>query len=81
MKFRLFSLVLLLCIALPAVISGQVPARRNAGGRPVHDEAERAARWKTVVIPYDHAGLSACEQQMVAKLADACRLMDELFWD
>jgi hypothetical protein len=79
-RFRTVSLSFLLCTALLAQISGQVPARRNAGGRPVHDEAERAARWKSVAMPYARAGLSTREQQMVAKLADACRLMDELYW-
>jgi hypothetical protein len=29
---------------------------------------------------YNKTGLSAREQQMVAKLADACRLLNELFW-
>jgi hypothetical protein len=53
---------------------------RNAGGRPVHNEAERASYWKTVKVPYNKAGLSAREQQMVAKLADACLLMDQLYW-
>jgi hypothetical protein len=46
----------------------------------VHNEAERAARWKSVRVPYNKAGLSAREQQMVAKLADACRLLDEVYW-
>ena len=31
-------------------------------------------------MPYERAELSTREQQMVAKLADACWLMDELFW-
>ncbi len=53
---------------------------RNAGGRPVHNEAERAAQWKPVKMPYNKAGLTAREQQMVAKLADACRLLDEVYW-
>ncbi|MDP9051155.1 MAG: Zn-dependent hydrolase [Acidobacteriota bacterium] len=53
---------------------------RNAGGRPVHNEAERASLWKTVRVPYDKTRLTAREQQMVAKLADACRLMDKLYW-
>jgi hypothetical protein len=78
--FRAVSFILLFCFVLLAQASGQAPARRNAGGRPEHNEAERAARWKTVVMPYARAGLSTREQQMVAKLADACRLMDELFW-
>ena len=56
---------------------GRTP--RNAGGRPVHNEAERAARWKVVAMPYTKAGLTPKEQQMVAKLADACRLMDEIY--
>jgi hypothetical protein len=42
----------------------------------------RSARrvWKTVTVPYNKAGLTAREQQMVAKLADACRLMDQVYW-
>ena len=66
--------------------TGQQPARaesrtpRNAGGRPVHNEAERAAYWKSVPVHYNKAGLTAREQQMVAKLADACRLLDQLYW-
>jgi len=85
----------LLAMALPVCARGQAanpglrPAAvqpeshtgtRNAGGRPVHNEAERAARWKSVKMPYNKAGLTAREQQMVAKLADACRLLDEVFW-
>jgi hypothetical protein len=53
---------------------------RNAGGRPVHNEAERASHWKLTAIPYHSAARSPQEQQMVAKLADACRLMDQLYW-
>jgi hypothetical protein len=44
------------------------------------DAAARAAQWKDVTIPYHREGLTAREQQMIAKLADACRLMDEVFW-
>jgi hypothetical protein len=52
---------------------------RNAGGRPVHNEAERADRWKQVPMPYSRGGLNAREQQMIAKLADACHLLDQLY--
>lgn len=31
-------------------------------------------------MQYDKTGLTAREQQMIAKLADACRLMDEIYW-
>jgi hypothetical protein len=33
-----------------------------------------------VRVPYDKAGLSLREQQMVAKLADACTLLDKVYW-
>jgi hypothetical protein len=80
--------------ALAMPVLGQVPASapraaraggapaagRNNGGRPLHNEAERVARWKQVDVPYDSAGLSAREQQMVAKLADAMHRLDTLFW-
>jgi hypothetical protein len=66
-------------VALAAGISA--PAQqRNAGGRPLHNEAERAARWKPVPMAFHREGLTAREVQMVAKLADACRLMDQLYW-
>lgn len=65
----------------PAAIQPESHAgARNAGGRPVHNEAERAARWKTIRVPYNKAGLTPREQQMIAKLADACRLLDEVYW-
>ena len=72
------NLCLSLAVLLPAV--GQAPAKRIAGGRPFRNEAERAARWKPVPMPYRRAELTASEQQMVVKLADACRLMDTLYW-
>ena len=59
--------------------SGVPPAERNAGGRPFHNEAERAAKWKVVAMPYSRAGLTTAEQQMIAKLADACHLLDEIY--
>jgi hypothetical protein len=54
--------------------------QRNAGGRPLHNEAGRAARWKSVPMAFHREGLTSRELQMVAKLADACRLMDQLYW-
>ena len=77
---RALPIALCLSVALAAAAPGQAPAKRNAGGRPFHNEAERAARWKPVAMPYRRAELTAREQRMVAKLADACRLMDTLYW-
>ena len=82
------TLCLSLAVLLPAAAqapagrgpSDRGPSPRNAGGRPFHNEAERAAHWKPVAIPYHRAALTPRDQQMVAKLADACRLMDMLYW-
>lgn len=87
------ALVLPVCAQTPAGSSVATPnaaqrpprpatpaAGRNTGGRPLHNEAERAARWKSVAMPYVKNGLTSREQQMIAKLADACHLMDELYW-
>jgi hypothetical protein len=30
-------------------------------------------------MPYSRAGLTPAEQQMIAKLADACHLIDEIY--
>jgi hypothetical protein len=66
-------------VALAVAVSA--PAQqRNAGGRPLHNEAERAAHWKPVPIAFRREGLSPRELRMIAKLADACRLMDQLYW-
>ena len=72
------ALCLFHAVTLPA--SAQAPSKRNAGGRPIHNEAQRAARWKQVAMPYRRAGLTPREQQMIAKLAHACRLLDTLYW-
>ena len=55
-------------------------AQTNSGGRPLHNEAERLARWKAVPMPFHSDGLSARERQMVDKLVDASRLLERLFW-
>jgi len=42
--------------------------------------AERLAKWKPVDMPFHAAGLSPAERQMVEKLVEACRLLDEVYW-
>ncbi len=76
---RLCVFIVICAAAAQGRAGAQTAPGRNAGGRPVHNEAERAARWKPVVMPFVRAGLSPREQQMILKLADACRLMDELY--
>ncbi|HEV3201398.1 MAG TPA: hypothetical protein VGZ73_26040 [Bryobacteraceae bacterium] len=55
-------------------------AGQNAGGRPIHNEAERLARWKPVEMPFRFQELPVRERQMVAKLVEACQLLDNVFW-
>src|ERR1700753_4326425 len=51
---------------------------------PLHaqnrDIASRLAKWKNVDMPFKSTGLSDRERQMVDKLVEACRLLDDLYW-
>jgi len=38
------------------------------------------ARWKRVPMPFEAGGLSGQERQLVAKLVDASRYLDDVFW-
>jgi hypothetical protein len=46
----------------------------------VPDLAERVAKFKLVHMPFNSAGLSAREKQMVAQLVDASGLLDCIYW-
>src|SRR5580692_1253098 len=46
----------------------------------VPDLAERVAKFKLVQMPFNSAGLSAREKQMVEKLVDASGLLDCIYW-
>ena len=46
----------------------------------VPDLAERLAKYKRVVIPFDKSKFSARELQMIDKLVDASRYLDDIFW-
>jgi hypothetical protein len=48
--------------------------------RPVPNVVERLARWKPVEMPFRFQDLSVRERQMVAKLVEACQLLDNIFW-
>ncbi len=41
---------------------------------------QRLARWKPVDMPFDASHLTARERQLVNKLAEACQLLDDIFW-
>jgi hypothetical protein len=46
----------------------------------VPDLKQRLARFRQVQMPFRSAGLTAREQKMIAKLVDACRELDDIFW-
>jgi hypothetical protein len=55
---------------------------RSASAQPyvVPDLTARVAKFKLVHMPFNSAGLSAREKQMVAKLVDASGLLDCIYW-
>ena len=44
------------------------------------DLASRLAKWRRVDMPYDASGLTDNQRQVVEKLVDACRNLDDIFW-
>ncbi len=48
--------------------------------QPARTPAQRLAQWKQVSMPFRSTGLSTAEIQMVDKLVDACRLLDDVYW-
>ena len=72
------SVSIALAFALSPFANGQLMTSTEE--RPAGNVAARAARWRDVTIPYHRDGLTPTEQEMVAKLADACRLLDEVYW-
>src|ERR1700723_3818425 len=46
----------------------------------VPDLAERVAKFKLVHMPFNSAGLTAREKQMIDKLVDASGLLDCIYW-
>src|SRR5215468_528193 len=44
------------------------------------DIDQRLARWQQVKMPFDGSALSAKERQMVEKLVEASRYLDDIYW-
>ncbi|MDQ6698787.1 MAG: hypothetical protein M3Z36_01220, partial [Acidobacteriota bacterium] len=52
----------------------------QGGGRLIHNEAERLAKWKPVPMEFRAGPLSSGERRMIEKLVDACRLINSVYW-
>ena len=54
--------------------------RRTEKRLVASDLAERLAKFKTVKMPFDDSAYSERERQMIQKLVDALRLVDDIYW-
>jgi hypothetical protein len=66
--------------ARSAASSAAAPPATSTKLYVVPDLAERVAKFKLVHMPFNSAGLSAREKEMVAKLVDASGLLDCIYW-
>lgn len=65
---------------LPALLLFTFAFGQMAFSQPAADIAMRVARWKKVPMPFDATGLTARDKQMVEKLVEACRLLNDVYW-
>ncbi|MEA2693657.1 MAG: hypothetical protein QOJ16_3044 [Acidobacteriota bacterium] len=61
----------------PAVAPNADPL---AGIAVVPDLAERLAKWKPVEMPFDDRGLTSRERELVGKLVEASRALEDIYW-
>lgn len=75
--------LLFVCLLVPGQAkpqSSQAKAARSAALTVVPDLEQRLAKFREVEMPFHPDGLSAREKQMVLKLVDACRYLDDIYW-
>jgi hypothetical protein len=58
--------------------TGKTPAAADLKVAP--DLAQRLARFRQVQMPFHNGDYSAREQQLVAKLVDACLYLEDIYW-
>ena len=61
-----------------SVKEGQAPAESALWVSP--NLTDRLAKWKRVEMPFNSAGLSEREKQLVGKLVEASQDLDEIYW-
>src|SRR5665213_2624158 len=72
----------LFCCSMLLLTANLALQRLNAQDRQAADRDidSRLAKWKNVDMPFRSSGLTERERQMVAKLVEACRLLDDVYW-
>jgi hypothetical protein len=63
-----------------AMTGSAAKGAESAGMKVVPDVAQRLAKFRQVQMPFHSAGLSPREVQLVDKLVDACRYLEEIYW-
>jgi tetratricopeptide (TPR) repeat protein len=93
-KSHLAVLALAALLAVPAALLAQpapaprpaIPAAPPSGAGPlagtavVPDLAERLAKWKVVEMPFDDRLLTPRERELVDKLVEASRALEDIYW-
>jgi hypothetical protein len=66
-------------VGAPGAFAGDAePPLSSAEAAP--DLQQRLAKWKPVAMPFDGAGLTARERQLIDKLVLACRQVENIYW-
>ncbi len=68
-------------LAVAAVATLGFCAASSFGGESAPDLATQLAKFRAVEMPYLSANLTTRQRQLVAKLAEATRYLDDLFWE
>ncbi len=76
-RLALIPMMCLLVPAVPAMSAAPAPASPAADAASI---GAKLAQYREVKMPYDAAGLNERERKLVAKLAQATQLLDELYW-
>ena len=84
------GLVLVFLLLMPSFGAAQRKKKVMTGsaaksGAPANlkvaaDLSQRLARFRRVQMPFQTAGLSAREQQLVRKLVEACGYLESIYW-
>ncbi|HEX5412510.1 MAG TPA: Zn-dependent hydrolase [Terriglobia bacterium] len=74
-------IILFIGCSMACTVPGKPDASKTARfGVVAPDLSSRLAKWRRVEMPYNSSGLTEGERQVVDKLVDACRYLDDIFW-
>ena len=84
----MISVLLIFLTALPAsaqknkkpMTGSAARGAASAGAQVAPDLAQRLEKFKRVPMPFHSVGLTAREKQMVEKLVDASRYLEDIYW-